>query len=125
MSRWPRLVRLAPHLALAAVLAAPVPALAAPPDRGEAEGAAAPRTWLASLWQPLARLFGAGGDETPTMGPEGLTEGPGMDPGGLVVGQTMDRDGAGADLAPTMDPDGATQSSGAEGDEGPTMDPDG
>lgn len=142
MSRLARLVLL---VALAAVLAWPHAAQAAPLDRTEAGGPAASQGWLAQLWAPLARLFGASGvgpgmdpdglTEAPTMDPDGLTEAPGMDPDGLAVGPGMDPDGRSAaagrqsaeatDEGPTMDPDGTTGSSGQEGDEGPTMDPNG
>jgi len=121
-----RLVRPALLLALVIVLGGPYAAVAEP-RAGQDDGiVASPQSWLASLWEPIARLFGAteGG---PTSDPNGTVDGPtGNQPSATGSNQT--------EGGPTIDPNGivgeptgsqppATGSN--ETDGGPTIDPDG
>jgi hypothetical protein len=105
MSRETRLRRRATALLLAAALAAPLPALAAP---------LTPTGPLAALWARVVAWLG--GDNGPNMDPNGLAatgdNGPTMDPDGLA---------ATGDNGPNMDPDGFAE----DGDRGPNMDPNG
>lgn len=139
MSRFARLALL---LALAGTLALPQAVVAAPPDGHDSGLAATTCEWLAGLWTPLARLFGAS-EGGPMIDPNGVfggqpAGGPGIDPNGIGGGPTIDPNGVTGHSqgGPYIDPDGlagdpspsSTRDSSAGDDEtdgGPTIDPDG